>query len=171
MARLVHSDDALYVLPIKMRVAPIASVIIASSLVALPLAASAPLWPPLGFMMLISWRLLRNTIWPVWIGLPLGLFDDLMSGQPIGNAIALWTITLMVMESIDRRVIYRDFWMDWALASAALLVYLVAGAMLARAGSFGHIIALVGPQCLWSILLLPLMMRAVAAIDGWRRRL
>ncbi len=153
-----------------MRIAPAASVILGSLSAMLPYAASAPLWPPLGFMMLISWRLLRNTIWPVWIGLPLGLLDDLASGQPVGSAIALWTLALLAMEAIDQRIVWRDFWIDWLLACVALLLYLVIAALLANAGSLGEVAVLVGPQSLWSMMLLPLMMRATAGLDRWRLR-
>ncbi|MEQ1687023.1 MAG: rod shape-determining protein MreD [Sphingopyxis sp.] len=170
MARLLPSDETLVALPIKMRLVPIGTILIASALVTLPFSANAPLMPPFGFMMLLSWRMLRGDIWPVWIGIPLGLFDDLVSGQPVGSAVALWTVTMLAMEAIDRRIIWRDFWIDWALAAAGLAIFLVAGAALARAGDWSHIIALVGPQFLWSAMLIPLLMRLAALLDGWRRR-
>lgn len=171
MARLLPSDETLLVLPIKMRVIPVASVMFASLMVVMPYAADAPLWPPFGFMMLVSWRLLRNDLWPVWIGIPLGLFDDLLSGQPVGSAMALWTLTLLTIEVADRRIVWRDFWIDWLLAAVALLGLLMASAALARTGDFLHILALITPQALWSVMLLPLTMRIAAALDGWRRRI
>ncbi|MEQ1510598.1 MAG: rod shape-determining protein MreD [Sphingopyxis sp.] len=170
MARLLPSDEKSVVLPIKLRLIPIGSVLIATLIAALPLNASAPIWPPLGFMMLISWRMLRGDLWPVWIGIPLGLFDDLVSGQPVGSAVALWTLAMLAMDVIDRRIIWRDFWLDWLLAALGLLILLLASAVFARAGNMAHIIALIGPQFLWSAMLLPLTMRAAAALDDWRRR-
>ncbi len=76
----------------RMQIVPIATVMIASALpLMLPLVASSPVLPPLGLLFFLSWQLLRTEMWPVWIGLPLGLWDDLFSGAPIGTAIALWT--------------------------------------------------------------------------------
>lgn len=170
MARLLPADELLIALPLKMRLVPTGSILIASALTVLPFSANAPLLPPLGFMMMLSWRMLRSDIWPVWIGIPLGLFDDLVGGQPVGSAVALWTIMMLAMEAIDRRIIWRDFWIDWGLAAAGLAIFLVAEAALARTGDLTRIIALVGPQFLWSAMLIPLLMRLAALLDGWRRR-
>src|SRR3546814_1079935 len=76
-----------------MRIVPIASVMFASALpLMLPLIANSPVLPPLGLLFFLCWQLLRAEMWPVWIGLPLGLWDDLFSGAPIGTAVALWTL-------------------------------------------------------------------------------
>ena len=55
-----------------------------------PVIAAAPVMPPLGFILLLAWQHLRPGLFPVWAGLPLGLFDDLFSGQPLGSAELLW---------------------------------------------------------------------------------
>lgn len=169
MPRVYATDDTIIVLPLKMRVVPIASVLLASLIASLPWGASAPLCPPMGLMFLTSWRLRRPGIWPIWIGLPLGLIDDIASGQPIGSAVALWTITLLALEAIDRRILWRDFWLDWGLVAAALLFGLVGGALLAEAGTLLEIARLIVPQLVWSVMLVPMTMRIVAALDGWRK--
>lgn len=154
--------------PIRFAATPIASVMVASAVPLLPFAADAPLLPPLGFLLFIAWRMLRSDLWPVWIGLPLGVWDDLVSGQPIGSAMALWTIVMLAMDALDRRVVWRDHWIDWAVGGAALLLVLVGGALLARAGNLIEVIALVGPQFLWSLFLLPAAMLIVGRLDRWR---
>ena len=73
---------------------PVVSVLLASLVPLLPMIASTPVVPPFGFMMLLSWRLMRNDLWPVWAALPLGLFDDMFSGAPIGTAAAHTSMTL-----------------------------------------------------------------------------
>lgn len=155
-------------LPLRVKATPTATVMLASAITALPFLADAPILPPLGFIVLIAWRLMRSDIWPVWIGVPLGLWDDLLSGQPVGSAVALWTIVMLGMDAIDRRVVWRDYRIDWALATLSLAFVLVAGAMLARAGDGATIVRLVGPQFLWSLFLIPLAMLLVARIDAWR---
>ncbi len=171
MARLYDPDDAYAGLPLKMRVTPTVSVLVASALVILfPFAADAPLWPPLGFMMLIGWRMMRSDLWPVWIGLPLGLFDDLASGQPVGSAMALWTIAMLTFDAFDRRVVWRDHWIDWLIAAAMLAVYLLVGALFARTGDAANLLRILAPQWAWSAMLMPLVMRLTAGLDRWRQR-
>jgi hypothetical protein len=87
----------------RMRIVPIASVMFASALpLMLPLIANSPVLPPLGLLFFLCWQLLRAEMWPVWIGLPLGLWDDLFSGAPIGTAMGF------LPRLGDCRSIYRD---------------------------------------------------------------
>jgi hypothetical protein len=74
---------------------PVVSVMLGSLAPLLPMIVTSPIVPPFGFMMLLGWRLLRNDLWPVWAALPLGAFDDLFSGAPIGTAMSLWTVTFI----------------------------------------------------------------------------
>jgi rod shape-determining protein MreD len=154
-----------------MRLTPIITVLVASAVALLPIYYNAPLLPPLGYMMLLSWRLLRSDIWPVWIGAPLGLFDDLATGEPIGSAVALWTLTLVIIDLLDRRVVWRDMWLDWVIASGFLAVYLPVAGLLARTGNLAEIGRLIWPQLMFSVLLMPMVMRVAARLDDWRRRL
>ena len=66
--------------------------LIASLLQALPLVVTTPLVPDFAFLTLLSWRLLRPEMWPAFHALPLGLFDDLVAGHPLGQSMALWTM-------------------------------------------------------------------------------
>jgi rod shape-determining protein MreD len=147
---------------------PAATVICASLITVMPFMAQAPLLPPFGFILLLSWRMLRSDLWPVWIGAPLGLVDDLVSGQPVGSAVALWTLVLLAMDALDRRVVWRDYWIDWLIAAIALAFVLVGGALLARVENVLDIALLVGPQFLLSIFLVPPAMLLVARLDRIR---
>ncbi|MCC7393280.1 MAG: rod shape-determining protein MreD [Sphingomonadaceae bacterium] len=153
----------------RLRLTPTISVLLASAVTLLPLAPGAPLLPPLGLMMLLAWRLLRSDIWPLWIGLPLGLVDDLMSGQPVGSAVFLWSAAILTLDFVDRRIVWRDFWQDWAIAAAMLAVALFVGGLLARSGGPLDLLRLLTPQWLLSLLLMPLAMRLVGSLDAWRR--
>jgi rod shape-determining protein MreD len=134
----------------------------------LPMIVSAPLLPPFGLMMLLVWRLRHRTIWPVWIGLPLGLWDDIFSGQPLGSSMLLWTIVMLGLDVIDRRMVWRDFWQDWGLAAAVSAATLLGGLSIANwtGGNTAPIIIL--PQIIISIALFPLLARVCAMIDKWR---
>src|SRR5688500_11456069 len=96
----------------------------------LPVIAPAPVLPPFGFMALLAWRLLRPGLLPLWAGLPLGLFDDLYSGQPLGSGVLLFSLTLLAIELIEIRFPWRNFWLDWVTAAAILIVSLVVAAVL-----------------------------------------
>ena len=171
MARRFSTGARRRTLPLKMRLTPIVTVLLASAVALLPIYYNAPLLPPLGNMTLLSWRLLRSDIWPVWIGAPLGLFDDLATGEPIGSAVALWTLSLVVLDLIDRRVVWRGLWLDWVISACMLAAYLPLAGLLARTGNLVEIGRLIWPQLLFSILLMPMVMRVTARLDDWRRRL
>ena len=147
---------------------PIASVALASMLATLPLMLDTPLLPPFGFLMLLSWRLMRSDLWPVWIGIPLGFWDDIFSGQPIGSAMALWTIVLVAMDALDARVVWRDYRLDWAIGGMAIAFVLIAGAFLAQPEKSVSLLVLVGPQVLISLFVLPAAMLLAGRLDAWR---
>nr|WP_278254203.1 rod shape-determining protein MreD [Sphingobium sp. BYY-5] len=135
----------------------------------LPLIAQSPVMPLFGLLLLLSWRLLRPELWRAWIALPLGLFDDLVSGQPIGSAMFLWTVALIGIDAIDHRMVWRSYKQDWLIASVAIIFCISGGVFFARITGGGEIrLLLVAPQMVWSVLLFPFMIRQCARIDRWR---
>ena len=71
--------------PLRAGSVPYLSIMLGSLVPLLLIADVMPLLPPLGFLMLIAWRLMRPGLLPLWAGAPLGAFDDLVSGQPFGQ--------------------------------------------------------------------------------------
>lgn len=143
--------------------------ILAGSLVPMFFIATAlPLVPPAGYLMLVAWRLVRPGLLPVWAGFPLGLFDDLFSGQPMGSAVLLWSLTLIGIEVLDRRIPWRSFLQDWFAASLALLFYLLAAFLVSGASASVPALVALGPQALLSLLLFPPAARLVAWLDRLR---
>ncbi|MBN9507343.1 MAG: rod shape-determining protein MreD [Altererythrobacter sp.] len=134
----------------------------------LPIIAPAPLLPPLGFMLLLAWRLLRPGLLPLWAGLPLGLFDDLYSGQPLGSGVLLFSLSLFAIEVIEARFPWRNFWLDWLTASAMLTVYIALAALFSGAALTLVQFTVIIPQLLLSIVLFPIIARAVAMLDRLR---
>lgn len=147
---------------------PIAMTMVGSLSVLLPFITSAPLMPPMGLIIFLSWRALHRHIWPVWVGLPLGLWDDLFSGAVLGSAMLLWTLILIGYELIDRRMIWRDFGEEWALASLIILVTLVSGLLISTFTGGGFLPELLVTQVLISVLIFPITTRLCAALDSWR---
>ncbi|MDZ3831339.1 MAG: rod shape-determining protein MreD [Sphingopyxis sp.] len=154
----------------RMRVVPIASVMFASALpMMLPLIANSPVLPPLGLIFFLCWQLLRTEMWPVWIGLPLGLWDDLFSGQPIGSAIGLWTLASIAIHYSSQRIYWRGFLHDWAIAALLIGIVQSLAALLAHPDAApGRVLLLVVPQIIVSALLVPLVMRLTGKFDNFR---
>lgn len=134
----------------------------------LPIVASAPVMPPLGFMLLLAWRQVRPGLLPVWAGVPLGMFDDMFSGQPFGSAVLLWTLAAIVLDLYEARFPFRHFLFDWLVSSIMVCAYIALSLVFANAAGASASVLVIAPQALTSILLLPLMGRLVSALDRFR---
>ncbi len=155
-------------LPLLANGLPWASIMLTAMVSFSPIIASAPVLPPLAFMMFLAWRILRPGLLPIWAGLPQGLFDDLFSGQPLGNAILLWSLALLAMEVIDERFLWRGFLQDWLAASALITAYILLSAAFAGLAAGYPLPLATGPQLLVSIALFPVMTKLVAWLDRVR---
>ena len=147
---------------------PVVSVMLASLTPLLPIIDVAPLLPPLGFMMLIAWRLLHRTMWPVWISVPLGLWDDMFSGQLLGSAMLLWTLAFFALDLFDRRMVWRDALQEWLLAATLIFFLLFSSLIIANETGGATQFSVLIPQILLSILLFPFVARICAGLDTIR---
>lgn len=156
--------------PLRFYGVPAASVLIFSALpMMLPIVASSPILPPLGLIMFLAWRLLHPTLWPVWAGLPLGLWDDCLSGQPIGSAMALWTFATLAIDYMDQRTYWRGYLQDWLIAAVAIAGIQISAAKIAHPGTgVGELAAQTGFSTLAAILLFPLFVRLAVRLDSTR---
>ena len=147
---------------------PAASVVAASMLSALPIVSTSGWYPDFGFLALIAWRLLRSDPWPAWWAAPLGFANDLITGAPIGLSVALWTATMILLDLVDRRTMWRDYWIEWALAAILLLLNeLVERWVAGMMGAAAPIVS-IAPPLLISVFAFPIAAWAVANIDRWR---
>ncbi|WP_325049094.1 rod shape-determining protein MreD [Tsuneonella amylolytica] len=154
--------------PILAYAVPWASIMIGSLLALFPIASAVPLVPPLGYLMLLSWRLVRPGLLPVWAGFPLGLFDDLFSGQPFGSAMVLWSLTMIGLEILEARFPWRGFYQDWLVAGLAASWYLVMAALFSGGRIGGTMILVLVPQLILTLALLPVLARFTAGLDRFR---
>lgn len=154
--------------PWRMRSVPYASIMLGSLLPVFLLADLMPLLPPLGFLMLLGWRLVRPGLLPLWAGAPMGAFDDLVSGQPFGSAILLWSLAMIAIELIETRFPWRDFWHDWFTASVLAVAYWLAALLVSGASVTPEMLNVAAPQALLSVLLYPIIARMVARLDRFR---
>ncbi|HYI47692.1 MAG TPA: rod shape-determining protein MreD [Allosphingosinicella sp.] len=134
----------------------------------MPLVATAPLLPNLGFLMLITWRLVRPEIWPAQVALGFGLAADIVSGAPLGQSMLLWTLVFLGFDSLDSWLGVRDYWLDWGAAAAAILFHGLGVWYIALLMGSDTLLWIMVPQLVLSILAYPVAARLVLALDRWR---
>lgn len=154
--------------PVVANIVPWASIMLGSILPIFFIAAALPLVPPIGYLMLLGWRLVRPGLLPVWAGIPLGIFDDLYNGQPFGFALLTWSLTMLAIELLDARLPWRSFWQDWIAAVLLGAFYLGSGWLLSGASPTLFSLIALGPQLVLTLLLFPIISRVVARLDLWR---
>ena len=140
------------------------SVVLGSLMTLVPVVAVVPFLPPFGLLMLLGWRMMRPDAMRVWAPVPLGFFDDLVSGQPLGSAMLLWTLSRLMIDVLDTRLVWRDFWQDWLIASGAIGFCLIAGRLVAAPFS-AHVDTAMLLQIVISAALFPLVSRLCAWFD------
>ena len=147
---------------------PWVTILLASVLPGWLLIASAPVLPPLGFLVFLGWRQLRPGLLPIWSGLPLGLFDDLFSGQPFGSAVLLWSLAAIVLDVVESRLPWRNFLTEWLVAIGLIVGYVVFCVALTNLTGAHAPMRIVVPQIVISVLAYPLVGRFVAMADRFR---
>jgi len=148
---------------------PACSVVAGSLMSLLPIVSSTGWWPDWGLLMLVAWRLLRADAWPAWWAAPLGFANDIIAGNPIGLSIALWSAIMIAMDILDRRTMWRDYWVEWAIA--VLFIGLAELAQWRVAAILGASVPLsisAGPAIIVAVLCFPVAAFLVARLDRWR---
>ena len=147
---------------------PALSILAASWLSVLPIVSQVGWIPDFGFLLLLAWRLLRNDVMPAWWAAPLGLVNDLLTGSPVGLSVVVWTSSMLLLDLLDRRTMWRDYWIEWVLAALLLFMDEVArwrvDAMMGAALPFSAILSPV----LIAVLVFPLGAWVASRLDGWR---
>lgn len=149
---------------------PAATVVAASLLAALPIVSTSGWYPDFGYLVLISWRLLRADPWPAWWAAPLGLVNDLFTGYPIGFSIALWSATMLALDLVDRRTLWRDYWIEWVLAAVLIAIDEWLQWRIAKAVGGAPPFTDMLPALTISICSFPLIAWLVSRVDAWRLR-
>ena len=146
------------------RALPWLSVVAGSLVTTVPLVATLPLLPPFGLLMLLAWRLLVRFSLRRWAAAPLGFVDDLVSGQPLGSAVLLWSLCFLLIDVAEERLAFRDFWQDWLMAAGLIAACIAAGRLIALPMA-AHVDLPLVAQIVASILLFPVALRLVAWVD------
>lgn len=150
------------------RAIPAVSVAAASLLPLLPIVAEVGWFPETGFLLLLAWRLLRSDVIPAWWAAPLGLWNDLVLGLPIGLSVATWVAAMILLDLLDRRTMWRDYWLEWLLAAALLALSSLARREVDGAMGADYPLAVAVPPLVISILAFPVAAFVASALDRWR---
>jgi len=168
MSRIAGSETEVAIRDLRRRWIPLASTFVAILLALMPFVAASPFVPNLGFLVLITWRLLRPEIWSAQIALALGFAADLISGAPLGQSMLLWTLAFLALDYADSLLGIRDYMLDWILAAAALLFHGLAVWYIARLMGSQTAVWIMIPQFALGVLSYPVAARLVLALDRWR---
>lgn len=168
MNRIIESEGDFQLRQAQRRYVPIASTIAACLFALLPIVATVPLLPDLAFLTLIAWRLMRPEMWTPRAALAIGLLNDIVAGHPIGQSMALWTIAFLILDLVDSRTVYRDFWLDWLLAGLLIAFYTIGDWYIGQWMGSSASLSVMTPQILIAVLAFPAVARIVAALDRWR---
>lgn len=168
MSRIALTPHDMRMKEVRRSYVPVGSILFAIALSILPIVVETPLVPDFAFLTALAWRLLRPEMWTAKAALALGFVDDVFAGHPIGQAMALWTIAFLIVDLIDRRAIYRDYWMDWLLAAFLVILHTAGGWYIARLMGSRIEFAVMLPQIGLAILAYPIVSRIVVGLDRWR---
>ena len=147
---------------------PPLTVVMGSAFALLPLVTQSGWFPDSGFVLLLAWRLLRNDVWPAWWGVPLGLVNDILTGSPIGLSVSVWTATLLLLDLLEQRIMWRDYWIEWLLAAVLIGLSALSGWRVAALSGAPVPIEFMIPQVVLSVLVFPIAVRLCSAFDRWR---
>jgi rod shape-determining protein MreD len=147
---------------------PALSVLGASLLSTLPIMSPSGWYPDLAFLVLIAWRLLRPDPWPAWWAAPLGFANDIIAGYPIGLSVALWPAAMIFLDLLERRTMWRDYWIEWALAALLILAAEAFHWWIAALGGAALPFRVILPPVLIAILCFPAVAWLVTRLDRWR---
>jgi rod shape-determining protein MreD len=168
MSRIAGSNTEVAIRDLRRRYVPLVSTLAAMLMSLLPIVASTLWVPNIGFLLLLTWRLMRPEIWSAQVALALGLAADLISGAPLGQSMLLWTLIFLGLDYADSLLGVRDYWLDWLLAAAAILFHSAGVWYIALLLGAKVSIWLMVPQLCLSILAYPLAARIVLRLDRWR---
>ncbi len=149
-------------------VTPAVSVVAGSFVSLMPVVSNSGWGPDFGFLMLIAWRLLRADPWPAWWAAPLGFVNDLVTGAPIGQSVALWPLAMLLLDLADRRTLWRDYWIEWLLAALLILGEVWFCWRVAALGGARLPFSAVLPTLLLTMVTFPLTAGIAGLLDRWR---
>jgi rod shape-determining protein MreD len=86
----------------------------------------------------------------------------------MGSGVLLFSVALIIVELVEIRFPWRNFWLDWLTASGIVVPYIVVAAVLSGTELTLVQLGVIAPQILLSLVLFPIIARIVAMLDRFR---
>lgn len=131
------------------RTVPFLFVLAAAAAMTMPLTAALPLVPHFAFLAVYVWTQFQPGLLPAWLGLPLGLATDLLTGMPLGVNAALLPALALLLPLIPPAIRARNYLFDWLLVLPCALIYQFLAMQLA---AFAGVATPFGPLVLQSVM-------------------
>jgi rod shape-determining protein MreD len=80
----------------------------------------------------------------------------------------LWSATVLALDLIDRRTMWRDYWIEWMVATILIACDEWLQWRVARLSGADLPFTMMLPQLLISVCAFPLSAWAVSRVDAWR---
>jgi rod shape-determining protein MreD len=103
------------------RMVPAGTVLISTLAMALPFPLAWGVMPNLALLFVIIWASLQPRLMPAWAAFGLGLFADLLFGNPIGVWALIFPVAMVAVRLGEERVEGHSLGVDWAFVSLLLL--------------------------------------------------
>ncbi len=131
------------------RTVPFLFVLTAGVAMTIPLTETLPLVPHFAFLAVYVWVQFQPSLLPAWLGFPLGLAVDLLTGMPLGVNAALLPALALILRHIPPNMRPRHYLFDWLLVLPFAMLYLVLAMHLA---GFAGVVTPFGPLVLQAAL-------------------
>ena len=82
----------------------------------------------------------------------------------------LWTLALLGLDLLDRRMIWRDFRQEWGIAGGLIIAVLLVQLLISYANGGATNPLFLIPQMTISVLAFPMVARICSVLDLWRLR-
>lgn len=127
-----------------------------------PVAPQLPLVPLLPLLVVGVWALYQPALMPPAAALLVGIATDAALGQPLGVHATLMPAGALGLRLAHPFVQRAPFWLDWALALVALLLYAMAAVGLLALAGVRTEVWMALPQAVTTWLLFPAVARLSA---------
>ena len=106
------------------RLVPFLFVLCAAFLMTMPVFASLPVLPHFALLAVYVWVVFQPWMMPAWLGLPIGMITDILTGMPLGANATLMPVMILSLTWAHERLGPRSYSMDWLMLFPVSLVYI-----------------------------------------------
>jgi len=107
------------------RLVPFLFVLFAAFLMTIPLFVELPILPHFALLAVYVWVVFQPWMMPAWLGLPIGMITDILTGMPLGANATLMPIMILLLNSTHNRLGPRSYSLDWLILLPVSFLYIL----------------------------------------------